>query len=44
MPYSLPFGFEAVIPLEVGLPTLRTVAYDVSHNEEVLTQDLDLVE
>ncbi|GFS40490.1 hypothetical protein Acr_00g0068850 [Actinidia rufa] len=26
-PYSLAFGFEAVIPLEVGLPTIRTAAY-----------------
>ncbi|GFS42946.1 hypothetical protein Acr_00g0082720 [Actinidia rufa] len=36
MPYSLAFGFEAVIPLEVGLPTIRTEAYNTSHNNEVL--------
>ncbi|GFZ15738.1 hypothetical protein Acr_25g0001470 [Actinidia rufa] len=43
-PYSLAFGFEAVISLEVGLPTIRTEAYDTSHNNEVLARDLDLAE
>ncbi|GFY95165.1 hypothetical protein Acr_10g0005500 [Actinidia rufa] len=43
-PYSLAFGFEAVIPLEVGLPTIRTEAYNTSHNNEVLARDLDLAE
>ena len=44
MSYSLAFDFEAVIPLEVGLPTLQTEAYDVGHNEEVLAWDLALAE
>ena len=44
MPYYLAFGFKAVISLEVSLPTVRTKAYDASHNEEVLARDLDLVE
>ncbi|GFZ00580.1 hypothetical protein Acr_14g0002150 [Actinidia rufa] len=44
MPYSLAFGFKAIIPLEVSLPTIRTEAYDVGHNEEVLARDLDLAE
>ena len=43
-PYSLAFDFEAVIPLDVGLSTIRTEVYDASHNEEVLAQDLDLTE
>ncbi|XP_057463838.1 uncharacterized protein LOC130753679 [Actinidia eriantha] len=43
-PYSLAFGFEAVIPLEVGLPTIRTEAYNTSYNNEVLARDLDLAE
>ena len=43
-PYSLAFGFEAVIPLEVGLPTIRTEAYNTSNNNEVLARDLDLAE
>ncbi|GFZ14410.1 hypothetical protein Acr_24g0006000 [Actinidia rufa] len=42
MPYSMAFGFEVVIPLEVGLSTIWTEAYDASHNEEVLARDLDL--
>ncbi|GFS41482.1 hypothetical protein Acr_00g0074590 [Actinidia rufa] len=44
MPYSLAFRFEAVILLEVGLPTIRIDAYDATHNNEVLAQDLDLAE
>ena len=42
MPYTLAFAFEVVMPLEVSLPTIQTEAYDVSHNGEVLTQDLNL--
>ena len=34
--YSLAFRFEVVIPSEVGLPTLWTETYDISHNEEFL--------
>ena len=41
-PYVLAFEFEVVIPLEVNLSTIRTEAHDVSHNEKVLAQDLDL--
>ena len=43
---ALLFGFriKVVIPLEVGLATIRTEAYDASHNEEVLARDLDLIE
>ena len=40
--YALTFGFEAVILLEVGLPTILTKAYDINHNAEVLARDLDL--
>ena len=43
-PYSLIFKFKAIIPLEVNLSTIRTKAYDVSHNEEVLARDLDLAD
>ncbi|GFS40881.1 hypothetical protein Acr_00g0071010 [Actinidia rufa] len=37
-------SFEVVIPLEVSLPTIRTEAYDASHNEEVLTRNLDFAD
>ncbi|GFZ00954.1 hypothetical protein Acr_14g0005890 [Actinidia rufa] len=43
-PYSLAFGFEAVIPLEVGLPKIQIEAYSTSNNNEVLARDLDLAE
>ena len=43
-PYSLAFGFEIVIPLEIGLPTIRTEVYDASHNEEVQARDLNLAD
>ena len=42
-PYVLAFKFEAVIPFEVSLFKIHTEAYDVSHNEEVLAWDFDLV-
>uniref|UniRef100_A0A2N9GEB2 Uncharacterized protein n=1 Tax=Fagus sylvatica TaxID=28930 RepID=A0A2N9GEB2_FAGSY len=32
-PFSLTYGVEAVIPLEVGLPTIRTEYYDPVTNE-----------
>ncbi|GFY95487.1 hypothetical protein Acr_10g0008720 [Actinidia rufa] len=37
-------GCSVVISLEVGLPIIRTEAYDAAHNNEVLARDLDLVE
>ena len=40
--YALAFEFEVVIPPEVSLPTIRTEAYEISHNKKVLAQDLDL--
>ena len=43
-PYSLTFGFEVIILLEVDLPVIQTEAYDIGHNEGVLAQDLDLSE
>ncbi|GFY81117.1 hypothetical protein Acr_01g0009260 [Actinidia rufa] len=46
-PHSLTsygLGFEAVIPLEVGLPTIRIKAYYDNNNQEVLARDLDLTD
>ena len=43
-PFALAFGVEAVIPLEIGLPTTRTTKFDVQTNEDHLRKDLDLVE
>uniref|UniRef100_A0A2N9FQQ7 Uncharacterized protein n=1 Tax=Fagus sylvatica TaxID=28930 RepID=A0A2N9FQQ7_FAGSY len=43
-PFALAFGVEAVIPLEIGMPTIRTTEFDVQTNEDSLRKDLDLVE
>jgi hypothetical protein len=42
--FSLTYGVEAVIPLEIGLPTIRTEYYDPVTNETSLATDLDLAE
>jgi hypothetical protein len=43
-PFALAFGVEAVIPLEIGMPTTRTTEFDVKTNEDNLRRDLDLLE
>ena len=37
------YGSEAVVPVEVGLTTLRTLTYDDQRNEEQLRPNLDLI-
>ncbi|GJZ58649.1 hypothetical protein Tco_0614465 [Tanacetum coccineum] len=43
-PFSLPYGMEAVIPTEIGMPTLRTAEVDLVQNNEALEINLDLLE
>ncbi|GJR90559.1 reverse transcriptase domain-containing protein [Tanacetum coccineum] len=43
-PFSLTYGIEAVIPAEIGMPTLRTAEMDQASNNEVLGINLDLIE
>ena len=43
-PYSLVYGSEAVIPLEVCIPSHRTEHFHLECNEEALRHNLDLVE
>nr|GEV23920.1 protein NYNRIN-like [Tanacetum cinerariifolium] len=43
-PFSLTYGTEAVIPVEIGMPTYRTTAVDVVYNDEELRLNLDLLE
>ncbi|GKE16557.1 hypothetical protein Tco_1424134, partial [Tanacetum coccineum] len=43
-PLSLTYGTEAVIPTEIGMPTLRTTEIDIVQNDEALKLDLDLLE
>ncbi|GKV12598.1 hypothetical protein SLEP1_g23719 [Rubroshorea leprosula] len=43
-PFSLAYGAEAVIPVEVGLPSGRSDRHDDQNNEQLLRENLDLVE
>ncbi|GJY90575.1 reverse transcriptase domain-containing protein [Tanacetum coccineum] len=43
-PFSLKYGTKAVIPAEIGMPTLRTAEVDLVPNNEALERNLDLLE
>ncbi|XP_028071391.1 uncharacterized protein LOC114273779 [Camellia sinensis] len=43
-PYSLTYGMEAIIPLEVGFPTFRSELFESSSNEKAIAQALDMAE
>nr|GEU40701.1 hypothetical protein [Tanacetum cinerariifolium] len=43
-PFSLTYGTKADIPAEIRMPTHRTAAVDVVHNDEELRLNLDLLE
>nr|GEV15625.1 hypothetical protein [Tanacetum cinerariifolium] len=43
-PFLLTYGAEAMIPVEIGMPTLRTTEVDVIKNDEALGVSLDLLE
>ncbi|GJV40268.1 reverse transcriptase domain-containing protein [Tanacetum coccineum] len=43
-PFSLTYETEAVIPVEIGMPTLRTAEVDMIKNDEALEINLDLLE
>lgn len=42
-PFSLTYGTKAIIPLEVGLPSLRTLLADSGGNNQALKEALDAV-
>ncbi|GJU15247.1 reverse transcriptase domain-containing protein [Tanacetum coccineum] len=42
--FSLTYGTKAVIPAEIGMPTLRTAEIDLVKNDEALEINLDLIE
>ncbi|GJV87800.1 reverse transcriptase domain-containing protein [Tanacetum coccineum] len=42
-PFSLTYGTEAVIPAEIGMPTLQTTEVDLMKNDEDLEINLDLI-
>ncbi|GJY92975.1 reverse transcriptase domain-containing protein [Tanacetum coccineum] len=43
-PFSLTYGTEAVIPAEIGMPTLWTAEINQTKNNEALGINLDLIE
>ncbi|GKV49002.1 hypothetical protein SLEP1_g55776 [Rubroshorea leprosula] len=43
-PFSLAYGAEAIIPVEVGLPSVRSGHHDDQNNGQLLRENLDLVE
>ncbi|GKV19462.1 hypothetical protein SLEP1_g29723 [Rubroshorea leprosula] len=43
-PYHLAFGTEAVIPVELGVPSLRVSHFDSTRNDLLLREDLDLLD
>nr|GEV00773.1 reverse transcriptase domain-containing protein [Tanacetum cinerariifolium] len=43
-PFSLTYWTKAVIPVEIGMPTLRTSKADMIKNDEALEINLDLLE
>ena len=43
-PFTLAYGVEAVIPLEVGIPTTRTTDFEVETNEDNLRKGPYLLE
>ena len=43
-PFAMAFGVEAVIPVEVGLPSFRVENYDEEDNAGRMLPELDLVE
>ncbi|KAF5932932.1 hypothetical protein HYC85_029103 [Camellia sinensis] len=43
-PFALCFGNQAIIPLEIGLPTLKSKVFDMDRNDMMLALDLTLIE
>ena len=43
-PFSLVYGTEAVIPAEIGMPTIRMAEVNVTTNDDERHIDLDLLE
>jgi len=42
-PYNITYDIDAMIPVEVGEPTVRREMFDLTLNEESLSINLDLV-
>ncbi|XP_065626607.1 uncharacterized protein LOC136066359 [Quercus suber] len=42
--FSMTYGAEAIIPLEMGFPTLKTSSFSPTSNDKLLEAGLDLIE
>ena len=42
--FSLAYGYEAMLPVELDLPSHRRMTYDQDQNSQLLMESLDLVE
>ena len=43
-PFSLAYGSEAMVPVEVDVPTHRRLGFDPEDNRELMNASLDLIE
>ena len=43
LPFALTYGMEAIIPTEVGIPTLRIETPEKANDEDI-TKDLDMID
>ena len=43
-PFSMTYGSETMIPLEIGFLTLRTSLFILDNNDNLLEKSLDLIE
>ncbi|GKU96885.1 hypothetical protein SLEP1_g10067 [Rubroshorea leprosula] len=43
-PYHLAFGTEAVIPIEIGVPSFKVTHFDEGRNGQLLRENLDLLD
>ncbi|PON45922.1 Ribonuclease H-like domain containing protein, partial [Parasponia andersonii] len=43
-PFSLAYGYEAMIPVEIGVDSLRRSIYEQKQNDVLLRVELDLLE
>ena len=43
-PFSMAFGAEAMVPVEVGMSSHRQISYTLQQNEELMKNELDLPE
>ena len=43
-PFAMTYEAEAIVPLEMGFPTLKKSSFNPSSNNELLEKGLDLIE